>query len=175
MKVDFIRTFTLSLAVFATALTFSRSHAQQAGISVGSTAPDAVVETLDGRSIRMSSLIAGKPAILEFWATWCPLCKQLEPAMKRALMKHGNSLVFVSVGVPQSQTPEKQQAYVSEHKLGGRFVFDRNEDAVKAFKVPHTSFIVVVDATGKVVYTGVGPDQDIEAAIGQLHSGMGAH
>ena len=55
-----------------------------------------------------------------------------------------------------------------ERKLGGHFVFDKNGDAVKAFQVPHPSFVVVLDAAGTVVYTGVGPDQDLEAAIGNV-------
>lgn len=148
------------------------AHAQDSGIAVGSAVPEAMVETLEGQAVGLSSLIAGKPAVLEFWATWCPLCKQLEPAMKAARERHGDSIVFVSVGVPQNQTPERQKAYVEEHHLGGTFVFDRDGQAIKAFQVPHTSFIVVVDAMGKVVSTGVGPTQDIEAAIAKLHPGM---
>jgi hypothetical protein len=65
-----------------------------------------------------------------------------------------------------------QRAYAEEHALGGHFVFDRNEEAIKAFAVPHTSYVVVLDATGKVVYTGVGEHQDIEEAIGYLGMGM---
>ena len=34
-----------------------------------------------------------------------------------------------------------------------------------AYRAPHTSYLVVIDAAGKVVYTGVGPDQDVDAAV----------
>jgi thiol-disulfide isomerase/thioredoxin len=129
-----------------------------------------VVHTLEGRTIRLSELTKGKPTLLEFWATWCPLCRKLEPTMAAAQARHGNRVVFVSVGVRDQQTPEGQRAYVREHKLGGEFVFDRDGEAVKAFQVPHTSFVIVVDADGKVAYTGVGADQDLEAAIGLLQA-----
>ena len=49
--------------------------------------------------------------------------------------------------------------------LNGVFVFDRDGKAVAAYKAPHTSYLVVVNADGEVVYTGVGADQDVAAAI----------
>ena len=143
----------------------ARVPAQQAGIKVGTTAPDPVVQTFEGRTIRLSELTRGKPAVLEFWATWCPICRELEPAMAAAQAKHGDHVRFVSVGVRDQQTLKGQEAYVREHNLGGSFVFDRDGEAVKAFQAPHTSFVVAVDSSGTVVYTGVGADQDLEAAI----------
>ena len=156
------------VVLLATLAAPTRVPAQQAGIRVGATAPDPVVQTFEGRTIRLSELTRGKPALLEFWATWCPICRKLEPAMAAAQAKHGDHVRFVSVGVRDQQTLESQEAYVREHKLGGSFVFDRDGEAVKAFQVPHTSFVVVVDSSGTVVYTGVGADQDLEAAIAQV-------
>jgi two-component sensor histidine kinase len=74
-------------------------------------------------------------------------------------------VTFVSVGVPQNQTPERQREYATKNQLAGEFVFDRDGAAIAAYKVPHTSYVVVIDKSGKVVYTGVGPEQDIEAAV----------
>jgi hypothetical protein len=34
-----------------------------------------------------------------------------------------------------------------------------------AYDVPATSYVVVVDKTGKIVYTGVGGTQNLDAAI----------
>jgi thiol-disulfide isomerase/thioredoxin len=172
MKGRHIRRGALGAFVFLSSFVgASEALAQQAGIMLGAIAPDATVETLDGRSTRLSAVIGGRPAVLEFWATWCPLCKALEPAMQAARMAHSD-IAFVSIGVPQNQTPAAQRAYAEEHGLGGHFVFDRNEEAIKAFAAPHTSYVVVLDATGKVVYTGVGEHQDIEKAIGYLGMGM---
>ena len=36
---------------------------------------------------------------------------------------------------------------------------------MRAFQAPSTSYVAVLDASGKVVYTGVGEDQDIEAVL----------
>ena len=43
--------------------------------------------------------------------------------------------------------------------------FRRDHRAVAAYKVPHTSYVVVIDRAGTVVYTGVGGEQNVAAAI----------
>jgi thiol-disulfide isomerase/thioredoxin len=159
------RLLTTVLVSAAAVLAPRSARAQEAGIMLAASAPGAVVETLDGRQVDLGTYLHGKPAVLEFWATWCPLCKQMEPAMEAARMKYAGRVTFVSVGVKDNQTAEKQKAYAESKHIGGEFVFDRDGKAVAAYKVPHTSYLVVVDAMGKVVYTGVGPEQDVDAAV----------
>lgn len=153
-------------AVALLLLVASEARAQESGIAVGTMAPAAAVETLDGRALDLSSYYAaGKPVVLEFWATWCPLCRQMEPAMQAARTKYAGRVTFVSVGVSANQSPERQRRHAEANGMGGEFVFDRHDHAIKAFSVPHTSYVVVLDASGRVTYTGVGPEQDIEAAV----------
>ena len=159
------RLLTIVLVSAAAMLAPRNARAQEAGIMLAASAPGAAVETLDGKQVDLGTYLHGKPAVLEFWATWCPLCKQMEPAMESARMKYAVRVTFVSVGVKDNQTAAKQKAYAESKHIGGEFVFDRDGKAVAAYKVPHTSYLVVVDAMGKVVYTGVGPEQDVDAAV----------
>jgi thiol-disulfide isomerase/thioredoxin len=163
------RNVSMRLTTIAAALLLGArlAAAQAGGIAVGARAPGAAVFTLDGKATDLSAYLGKTPVVLEFWATWCPLCKKLEPAMAAAHREYSGRVRFVSVGVPDNQSAEKQKAYVGEKQLGGDFVFDRDSKAIGAYKVPHTSYVVVVDSTGKVVYTGVGGDQDLSAAIGK--------
>ena len=55
--------------------------------------------------------------------------------------------------------------YAEKHKLPVAVYYDRTGDAADRSDVPATSYIVVIDKRGKVVYTGLGAEQDIEAAI----------
>jgi thiol-disulfide isomerase/thioredoxin len=153
-------------------LAAGRAGAQEAGIALGAHAPDAAVESLNGKAVDLSQYIGEKPVVLEFWATWCPLCKKLEPALQTAREKYGDKVTFVSVGVNNNQTPDKQKAYAAEKHIGGMFVFDRDGKAVAAYMAPHTSYLVVINADGKVVYTGVGGEQDVDAAVSKA-LGMG--
>jgi thiol-disulfide isomerase/thioredoxin len=172
----------LLAAVFAAALSVSgAARAQDAGIMVGAHAPGAAVELLDGKSVDLAQYIGKKPVVLEFWATWCPLCRQMEPSAQAARQQYGDRVTFISVGVSNSQTPAAQKKYADEKHIGGLFVFDRDGKAVAAYKAPHTSYLVVIDREGKVVYTGVGGEQNVGAAVakalpsasGMMGPGMG--
>ena len=156
----------LAVVVIAGVLTVSSpAWAQDGGLPVGTRAPEAAVQMLDGKPANISQFIGQTPVVVEFWATWCPLCKKLEPQFKASQKKHGAAVTFLSVGVPTNQSRERQQAYVMEKMLGGTFVFDSAGNAMTAYKVPHTSHVLVLDKQGVIVYNGTGTTQDLEAAI----------
>lgn len=151
--------------LLATSVLLPRDAAAQLGVDVGSKAPDAALETLDGRTVTLAETIKGKVAVLEFWATWCSVCKELEPRMEAAQKKHAKNVVFVGVAVSANQSVERVRRYTTQHLGGFVHLYDRKGDAVGEYDVPATSYVVVVNRTGTVVYAGVGGTQDIEAAI----------
>ena len=141
-------------------------QAQETGLPVGAKAPTStVVETLDGKSFDIGQYVGKTPMLIEFWATWCPLCKQLEPTMTDVAKKYGNKVKFIGVAVSVNQTPERVKAYAEKHGLPLDVYFDRKGTATDAYDAAATSYVVVVDKAGTVVYTGLGGDQDLEKAI----------
>lgn len=156
-----VGTWALALALAVPAI----ARAQDSGIEIGKTAPAAAVTTLDGKAADLSRYIGTKPVIMEFWATWCPNCRELEPNMKAMQAKYGSKVNFVGVAVSVNQSPALVKRYVENHKLTWTQVYDTKGDATDKYDVPATSYVVVIDKTGKVIYTGVGGKQDIEAAI----------
>jgi thiol-disulfide isomerase/thioredoxin len=143
----------------------SQLQAQEIGLEIGSVGPAAAVETLDGKPIDLSTWVGKKPVVMEFWATWCPNCEQLEPTMKAMHTKYGDRVAFVGVAVSVNQSPARVKAYVEKHALPWEQVFDRKGNASGAYDAPATSYVVVLDKAGKVVYTGLGGRQDLEPAI----------
>jgi len=141
------------------------ARAQDLGIGIGSTAPAAKVQTLDGQDADLSQFIGKTPILMEFWATWCPNCKELEPTLLEAAKKYGTQVKFVGMAVSVNQTPARVKAFVEKHGLPGVQFFDHKGNASGAYDAPATSYVVVINKAGKVVYTGLGGKQDLEAAI----------
>jgi len=137
----------------------------QVGIAIGTTAPAVTINDLDGAPFEFSSVLGKKPTFIQFWATWCELCARLEPKVRAAAAKYGKEVEFIGVNVTVNQKPERVRRWVEEHKPAFRTLWDNRGVAVRAYDVPSTSFIAIVDARGKVAYTGVGADQDIEDAL----------
>jgi thiol-disulfide isomerase/thioredoxin len=155
----------VGLSLAALLLCAASLRAQDIGIEVGTKGPAAAVETLDGKAADLSQYVGKSPVLIEFWATWCPNCKELEPRMKQMHEKYGSQVKFVLVAVSVNQTPERVKQYVDKHAVPGEQFFDRKGNATGAYDVPATSFVVVLDKAGKVVYTGLGGDQDLDKAI----------
>ena len=142
-----------------------RAQDDEVGLPVGTAAPAAAVQDLDGQPVDLAQVIGKKPVLLEFWATWCPLCAALLPRIEAARAKFGDRVDFVVVAVAVNETRASVQRHVAQHLLPFRFLWDATGAAVRAYQAPTTSYVVVVNAAGRVVYTGAGEDQDIAAAL----------
>lgn len=149
------------------ALAASRPAAAQedAGIRVGAPAPVVQVNDLDGRPVDLAQWIGHKPVLLEFWATWCPNCEELLPRLKAAYTQWASRVEFLGVNVTVNQTPEKVRSYVAQHAMPFRILYDDQGASVRAFDAPSTAFVVILDGSGTVVYTGLGGDQSFDAAL----------
>ncbi len=152
-------------ALVASALVATSALAQDLGIRVGEKAPVAALETLDGKPANLSTYIGKQPVLMQFWATWCSNCKALEPQMKAAQAKYRGKVSFIGVAVSFNQSPQRVKLYAKKHAMTHAVLYDRTGDASEAYDVPATSYIVVIDRKGTVVYTGVGGKQDIDKAI----------
>ena len=71
----------LVLIILSVALLAGCSR-QEAPVVEGKTAPDFTLKDLAGRQVRLSDY-RGKVVLLNFWATWCPPCREEIPSMVR--------------------------------------------------------------------------------------------
>jgi peroxiredoxin len=83
-----------------------RSGVGRAGVGKSITAPDFTLESLDGKSMRLSDL-RGKAVLLNFWATWCEPCKIEMPWFVELQNEYGSQgLQVVGVAMDDSSKEE---------------------------------------------------------------------
>ena len=163
-----------SLAVLTLLMALPFGVSAQAGgegsvsLALGTVGPGAAVEDLDGNAVDLADYIKGKPAVIEFWATWCELCEALQPQLDRIQAEHGNELNVVAVAVGVAQTVRRVRRHLEDHDPGYTYLWDARGAAVRAYNATTTSIVVMLDRDGKVAYTGVGAQQNLTAAVQRL-------
>jgi thiol-disulfide isomerase/thioredoxin len=163
------RTIAAIIVALAGSALATPAIAQDLGIEVGSQAPAVIVHSLDGKQVDLAQYIGKTPMLIEFWATWCANCRELMPALLEAEKKFGKKVKFVALAVAINQSPERVRRYIAAHPLPHETYYDTDGKAAGAFDAPATSYVVVLDKGGKVVYTGLGGKQDLEAALKKAH------
>jgi cytochrome c biogenesis protein CcmG/thiol:disulfide interchange protein DsbE len=140
---------TKALVVFcATALWVTAAFA----VDKGDMAPSWTgIELADGQEVRFPEVIEGKPAVLLFWATWCPYCKAFMPfagAIEADYREHGVKIVTFNDKERGAGDPK---AYVES--LGFPLVAIAEADPIaEAYAVKFIPGLLVVDGEGVVVY-----------------------
>ncbi len=139
--------------------------AQDTGLATGTRAPVVAVHDLDGKLVDLGQWLGKKPVLLEFWATWCTNCEALLPRFVAAQQRLRDKVEFIGINVTVNQTPDRVRRYLEQHKVPFRILYDDQGTSTRAYEAPATSYVVIVDKAGKVTYTGVGADQQFEAAL----------
>ncbi len=163
-----MRTLLIAAAIVLLAPLDLVAQSGQVGLPLGSVAPDAAVEDLDGNSVQLSTLIDGKTTLIEFWATWCEQCEALQPQMDQVQAQFGDQVNVVAVAVAVAQSQRRVKRHLEGHDPGYPYVWDAKGEAVRAYEAPTTAVVVIVSADGTVAYSGVGADQDLVSAVSDI-------
>ena len=134
-------------------------------LPLGVAAPPATVQDLAGHPIELLDVVRGRPALIEFWASWCENCEALQPQLDQIRARYGDRVHIVAVAVAVAQSLRRVRRHVERHDPGYPFFWDERGEAVRAYEAPTTSVVVILGADGRVAYTGVGPDQDLLGAV----------
>lgn len=135
------------------------------GIAIGETPELVTIEDLNGDPTSLARFVGEKPVLLEFWAKWCENCAALHPQMVETYARFKDRIEVVAIAVAVGQSRSSVLRHLERHPVDYLTLWDAGGKAVRAFLAPATSYVVILDLDGTVVYTGIGPMQDIEAAV----------
>ncbi|MBI2845277.1 MAG: TlpA family protein disulfide reductase [Chloroflexi bacterium] len=109
---------------------------------VGASAPDFTLQLFDGGEITLSEL-RGQVVVINFWASWCPPCREEAPILETAWRSYRDQGV-VFIGVDWLDTEDAARAYIQEFGLTyphGPDLGSRIGRAYRITGVPETFFI----------------------------------
>lgn len=141
---------------------------EDVGISIGKTAPDFELKDLSNKNVKLSSF-KGKNVILNFWASWCPPCREEMPEFQRIYSENNNKLVIIGVNLQESR--ENAETFVKKFGITFPILLDPNaqvKDMYNVFTQPVTYFI---DSNGKIVDKKFGPltSEEIDEKIAKMN------
>lgn len=123
-------------------------------------------KTIDGADFAGSSL-AGKKAVLWFWAPWCPTCQKEAPDLQKAATAHPK-VTFVGVAA-QDQVPAMRD-FVSKYGLTFTQLADSDAKVWALYDVTHQPAFAFLGSEGKAeVVKSPLSGQELDNKIGQLH------
>ena len=119
-----------------------------------------------------SEALAGKPMVIEFWATWCPPCRQTAATMRSLHEQYGDRVGIVPIS---RQSSRKLRGYRQEHQLPYSIYRDLEQTAHRAFYISSYPTLIVVGPDGRVeaVFLGAGHRSELEELVEQMVDNSG--
>lgn len=179
------RGFALAVAVLAaTALGAYFGTTRRASTAYADTAiaPAAIAKLFAARLNDSSgkpqklSTWQGQPLVVNFWATWCPPCREEMPAFSRLQSKYAaDGVRFVGIAL---DTPENVAAFVQQVKVSYPLLMGDNDGLELTQQLGNARmalpFTIVLDARAqtRLVRLGKVSESELDALLGEITRGQ---
>ena len=124
-------------------------------------APNVELRGPKGQRQRLADF-RGKIVLLEIWASWCPDCKVLFPALdqlSREFKSRGVEVIAVNV----DERREHADAFLKTQQHQLRVMFDPRARVADAFAAPGVPASYLIDARGMIRFAHAGWDETADA------------
>lgn len=139
--------FALAALMLAAALLAPAAQALEAGAKV----PNFTLPDMNDRQVSLSDL-KGQVVILNFWATWCPPCRQEMPEFNEmdADLKKSGKAVFLAINLTDGrrETKSKVSQFMTSNKYGFNVLLDTKQKAAGIFSIRGIPTTIVIDRDG---------------------------
>lgn len=133
-------------------------------VRAGDMAPDFRVEMLDGERIVLSSL-RGKVVLLNFWATWCPPCREELSHVQAEILDRFAGKDFVMLPVSRGERRETVERFIDKTGYTFPVGLDADQSIFRKYATNYIPRNFLIGADGRVIYVSVGYD---EADFGEM-------
>ena len=114
-------------------------------------AVDFTFRDAEGSEVRLSDFY-GKPAVINFWATWCGYCKEEMPDFQEVYEEYGGQVNFIMLNATGSQgeTREKGAAYLEENGYTFPAYYDEEGQGSYVYSVYSLPTTILLDKEDRV-------------------------
>ena len=148
------RYFSLSLLLLLFALSACAKKEEKPALE-GNPAPDFALKDLSGREVRLADL-RGKVVLLNFWATWCPPCREEIPSMMQLNQAMaGKQFQMVAVSINEGGAQEVG-AYFKQSGNTLPALLDTTQAVAKRYGLTGVPETFVIDKQGVILKKVVG-------------------
>ena len=142
------------------------------GPTTDSVAPDFSLETLDGQTVSLSDL-RGQVVLINFWATWCPPCREEMPAIQSVYDRYRDQ-GFTVLAVNLLETNAEVTEFTDEMGLTFPILMDRSAEVFFLYRVrglPTTFFLDQAGVIQSIKIGGPMAEDFIEGQVTDLLAG----
>jgi peroxiredoxin len=118
-------------------------------------APDFSLPTLEGGAVTVSTL-RGQVVFLNFWATWCPPCREEMPSIER-LHREFRDQGLAILAVDVDERPTLVAEFMKDFRLSFPILLDRGSEVSSRYGVGGLPTTILVDRRGRIVGGAIGP------------------
>jgi thiol-disulfide isomerase/thioredoxin len=122
-------------------------YAGPAAQVVGTALPNATLSDLDGRPLSLGSF-AGRPMLVNLWATWCGPCRRELPALERLSIAERGKLVIVAID--QREDPALVRAFVKRFGVTFAVAIDDDQALGTRLHLIGLPSSIFVDSSGTI-------------------------
>jgi thiol-disulfide isomerase/thioredoxin len=143
----------------------AQGGASEQVIGTGKTADyDFTATELDGSAFQGESL-KGKPAVLWFWAPWCPTCRAQAPAVSALAEEYDGRVAVIGVGGLDSESAIRNLAVEIQYVT---HLVDDEGVAWQHFQVTAQSTYTVIGADGEIKAEGYLDNDQLAELVASL-------
>lgn len=119
------------------------------GVNVGNIAPDFTLKDLKGSEVQLSKL-RGKKVMINFWATWCPPCRQEMPEIEKFFQEKKEDIEILAISI-DGGAPKNVAEYIKKMNITFPVVLDEKDRVNERYKVMTIPTTFFLDENGVII------------------------
>lgn len=154
------------------AVNFTGTTGKEGKPVVGFPAPDFSLKDVDGQTVRLSDF-RGKPVFVNFWASWCPPCREELPDIQRLFEAKQGTVNIITVNLTSTEeSTDKLVRFVKDGGFTMTVLLDSNGSVANKYRIRSIPQSIFIDDKGIIrkKFTGAMTSEMLDSFVGDVSS-----